>query len=175
MINELLSKIGDDVVLVDIINIAYLGEGGSQAILYKKGTTVLLIPLPNITLQAIERWVEKNLGTQENYDEALTQRRSCKRSRGADSALDAPLQPRITLINLGKGSNHILPDGSGTSNTNTRHSYQWRAIDREPSCRVLPKLDNTVSWPGSCWQLSVFDSRCREPGYRSLLRKAAEK
>ena len=65
MINEMLSKVEDDVVLVDIINIAYLGEGGSQAILYRKNTTILPIPLPNLTLQAVERWVEKNLGTQE--------------------------------------------------------------------------------------------------------------
>ena len=65
MINEMLRKVGDDVVLVDIINIAYLGQGGSQAILYRKDTHNLPIPLPDITLQAIERWVEKNLGTQE--------------------------------------------------------------------------------------------------------------
>ena len=65
MINEMLSKVGDDVVLVDIINIANLGEGGSQAILYRKGTTTLPIPLPEITLQAVEGWVEKNLGSKE--------------------------------------------------------------------------------------------------------------
>ena len=65
MINEMLSKVGDDVVLIDIINIAYLGEGGLHAILYRKGTTTLPVPLPEITLQAVESWVEKNLGTQE--------------------------------------------------------------------------------------------------------------
>ena len=65
MINEMLTKAGGDVVLVDIINIAYLGEGGSQAILYRKGTTILPVPLPDITLQAVESWVEKNLGTQD--------------------------------------------------------------------------------------------------------------
>lgn len=66
MINEMLSKVGDDVVIVDIINIAYLGEGGFQAILYRKDTTELPIALPDLTLLAVERWVEMNLGTQEN-------------------------------------------------------------------------------------------------------------
>ena len=64
MINDMLSKASDDVVLVDIINIAYLSEGGLQAILYRKGTTTLPVRLPDITLQAVESWVEKNLGTQ---------------------------------------------------------------------------------------------------------------
>ena len=64
-INEILSHVGADVVLVDIINIAYLGEGGSQAILYRKGITELPIALPNLTLPVVERWVEKTLGTQE--------------------------------------------------------------------------------------------------------------
>ncbi|KAK0510770.1 hypothetical protein JMJ35_007202 [Cladonia borealis] len=64
MINEMLSEVGDDVVLVDIINIAYLGEGGLQAILYRQGATNLPIPLPDITLKAVEGWVEKNLGTE---------------------------------------------------------------------------------------------------------------
>ena len=65
MINEMLSKVGDNVVLVDIINVAYLGKGGSQAVLYRKDTTILPIPLPDITFEAVDRWVEKNLGTQE--------------------------------------------------------------------------------------------------------------
>ena len=65
MINEMLSKVGDDVVLVDIVNIAYLDKGGSQAILYRKGPTTLTVPLPDITLQAVESWVKKSLGTQE--------------------------------------------------------------------------------------------------------------
>ena len=64
MINEMLSTVGDDLVLVDIINITYLGEGGSQAILYRKGATNSPISLPKLTFQAVESWVEKNLGTQ---------------------------------------------------------------------------------------------------------------
>ena len=64
MINGMLSKVGDDVVLVDIINIAYLDEGGLQATLYRKGTTILTVPLPDMTLQAVESWIKKNLGTQ---------------------------------------------------------------------------------------------------------------
>lgn len=64
MIDKMLSEVGDNVVLVDIINIAYLGGGGSQAILYRKGATGSHIPLPDLTLQAVERWVGNNLGTQ---------------------------------------------------------------------------------------------------------------
>ena len=64
MINEMLSKIGDNVVIVDIINIPYLDEGGSQAILYRKGTTISTVPLPDITLQAVESWVNNYLGAQ---------------------------------------------------------------------------------------------------------------
>ncbi|MCJ1391512.1 hypothetical protein MMC18_004376 [Xylographa bjoerkii] len=64
-IDKMLSKLGDDVVLVDIINISYLGQGGSQAILYRKNAHNLPIPLPEITPQAIELWVAKYLGTQE--------------------------------------------------------------------------------------------------------------
>ena len=66
MINEMLSEVGKDVVLVDIINIAYLDKGGSQAILYRKGIQISHIPLPDMTLEFVEDWVEKNLGTQEN-------------------------------------------------------------------------------------------------------------
>ena len=62
MVNEMLSEVGDDVVLVDIINIAYLDEGGLHAILYRKGATNLPIPLPDITLKAVEGWVQNNLG-----------------------------------------------------------------------------------------------------------------
>ena len=64
MINEMLSEVGDDVVLVDIINVAYLGEGGLQAILYRKAATNLPIPLPDITLKAVEGWAQNNLGTE---------------------------------------------------------------------------------------------------------------
>ena len=73
MINKMLSKMGDDVVLVDIINIAYLGEGASLAILYRKGATNLPIPLPDIKLQAVDKWAKKNLGTPEDiYKGTLT-------------------------------------------------------------------------------------------------------
>ena len=64
MINDMLSEVGDDVVLVDIINIPYLDEGGLHAILYRKGATDLPIPLPDITLTAVEGWVQQNLGTE---------------------------------------------------------------------------------------------------------------
>ena len=63
MIDEMLSDIGDNVVLVDIINITFLREGGSQAILYRKGVIGSRIPLPDLTLQAVESWVGDNLGT----------------------------------------------------------------------------------------------------------------
>ena len=63
VIDKMLSDVGDDIVLVDIINIAYLGEGGLQAIMYRKGAIASRIPLPNMTLQAVERWVGDNLGT----------------------------------------------------------------------------------------------------------------
>ena len=93
MINEMLSKVGDDVVLVDIINIAYLGGGGSQAILYRKGTTILPIPLPDITLQALERWVEKNLGTPEKS------KRKPLREEGYASALQELTPLLMPLFN----------------------------------------------------------------------------
>ena len=65
MVHEMLSEVGDDVVLVDIINTPYLDDGGSQAVLYRKEIPVLLIPLPHMTLQVVEGWVEKYLGTQQ--------------------------------------------------------------------------------------------------------------
>lgn len=67
MINQMLNQIGDEVVIVDIINLAYLAQGGSQAILYRKGTpNILPIPLPDLTIKTVEVWALKNLGTSEN-------------------------------------------------------------------------------------------------------------
>ena len=72
MIDGMLSKVGGNVVIVDIINIPYLGQDGFQAILYRKGTHNLPIALPNITVQAIEDWVGKHLGSPgESLDEPL--------------------------------------------------------------------------------------------------------
>ena len=65
MIHEMLGELGDDVVLVDIVNIPYLDQGGSQAVLYRKGIPILPIPLPDMTLQFVEGWIEEFLGTQE--------------------------------------------------------------------------------------------------------------
>ena len=61
-INNMLNEAGDNVVIVDVVNIAYLGHGGSQAILYRKGSpSVMPIPLPDLTVNAIATWVEKYL------------------------------------------------------------------------------------------------------------------
>ena len=65
MINEMLSRVGGNVVLVDIVNVAYLGQGSSQAVLYRKDTYDLPISLPDMNIQVVEQWVEKNLGTNE--------------------------------------------------------------------------------------------------------------
>ena len=67
MINQMLNEVEDNVVLVDIINLAYLARGGSQACLYRNGTpNILPIPLPDLTIETVEAWVLKNFGTSEN-------------------------------------------------------------------------------------------------------------
>ena len=62
MINEMLGRAGGNVVLVDIVNVSYLDEGGLYAILYRHNTVGLRLSLPNITLDFVERWVELNYG-----------------------------------------------------------------------------------------------------------------
>ena len=69
MIDKMLRDVGDNVVLVDFINISYLRNGHLQAVLYRKGVIGALVPLPDMTLKAVETWVGDNLGTREKYVE----------------------------------------------------------------------------------------------------------
>lgn len=63
-INDMLNKVGRNVVIVDIVNIPYLGQGGSQAILYRDGSlSIMPIPLPDLTVKAVANWVEMHLSS----------------------------------------------------------------------------------------------------------------
>ena len=77
VIDKMLSDVGDDVVLVDIINITYLGNDRLQAILYRKDVIGLLVPLPDMTLKAVETWVGDNLGIREKYVKKPLSLESC--------------------------------------------------------------------------------------------------
>ena len=118
MISEMLSEVGDDVVLVDIINIPYLDKGGSQAILYRKAIPMLPIPLPDMTLQVVDRWVERYLGTQEKLIKMPLQGEDCARALQELTPLLMPLfnpkstqsiRAKETIIFCLTGALHRIP------------------------------------------------------------------
>lgn len=117
MINEMLSKVGNDVVLVDIINIAYLdtdgNQGGSQALLYRKGSSLSRIPLPNLKLQTVERWVKENLDTEkplcEEGDTSALQKLTPLLMPLFDQGLPQSIKAKETVIFCLTGALHRIP------------------------------------------------------------------